>query len=54
MTIVMLIIGLLLAGAGLYYLSQNKNDPESRKVYGIATGIGVIVAIVSAIFLVMG
>ena len=54
MTIVMLLIGLLLAGAGLYYLFQNKNDPESRKIYGITTGIGIIVAVVSAIFLVMG
>lgn len=34
-TIVGLIIGILLFGAGVYYLQQNKNDAESRKIYGV-------------------
>ena len=31
-TIIGLIIGILLFGAGVYYLQQNKNDAESRKI----------------------
>lgn len=52
-TIMMLLIGLLIFAAGIYYLGQNKNDPESRKIYGITTVIGALVAIVCAILLVV-
>ena len=42
--IIGLIIGLLLLAAGLYYLNQNKNDTESRKIYGITAAIGAMAA----------
>ena len=51
--IIGLIIGLLLLAAGLYYLNQNKNDPESRKIYGITAAIGAVVAVVCAVLLVL-
>ena len=49
--IIGLIIGLLLLAAGLYYLNQNKNDTESRKIYGITAAI--VVAVVCAVLLVL-
>ena len=49
--IVGLIIGILLFGAGIYYLTQNKNDAESRKIYGITAVIGAVVAVVCAVML---
>ena len=50
-TIVGIIIGILLFGAGIYYLTQNKNDAESRKIYGITAVIGAVVAVVCAVML---
>lgn len=51
--IIGLIIGLLLLAAGLYYLNQNKNGTESRKIYGIIAAIGAVVAVVCAVLLVL-
>ena len=45
------IIGLLILGAGLYYLKQEKNDPESKKIYGITSAIGAAVTVACAIIL---
>lgn len=50
-TIIGLIIGILLFGAGVYYLQQNKNDAESRKIYGVTAAIGAVVAVVCAVML---
>lgn len=50
-TIVGLIIGILLFGAGVYYLQQNKNDVESSKIYGVTAAIGAVVAVVCAVML---
>ena len=52
-TIAGLIIGILLFGTGLYYLSQNKHDAESRKIYGIAAAVGAVVAVVCAVMLLL-
>ena len=38
--IIAMIVGALILGAGLYYLAKEKNDRESRKIYGIAALIG--------------
>ena len=51
--IIGLTIGLLLLAAGLYYLNQNKNDTESRKIYGITAAIGAVVAVVCVVLLVL-
>lgn len=44
--IIGLIIGILIAGSGIYYLLQEK-DKESKKIYGITTVIGIIIFAVS-------
>ena len=49
--IIALIIGVLVLGAGLYYLSKEKHDPESRKIYGIVSAVGAAIAVVAAILL---
>ena len=38
--IIGLIVGLLVLGAGLYYLVKEKKDPESRKNYGVVSAVG--------------
>jgi uncharacterized membrane protein len=42
-----ILIGLLLVIGGIYYLATNKNDAESKRIYGIASIIGVIVIVVA-------
>ena len=36
------VIGALVLGAGLYYFAKEKNDRESRKIYGIISVCGVL------------
>lgn len=52
--IIGLVIGVLVAAFGLYYLAKEKNDPESRKIYGIASAAGVVLAVVMAVLLIVG
>lgn len=49
--IIGLIIGILVFGAGVYYLVKEKHDPESKKIYGIITALGGVVAAVCAVLL---
>ena len=49
--IIGLIIGILVLGAGLYYLAKERHDSESKKIYTIASIIGGIVAAVCAMLL---
>ncbi len=49
--IIGLVIGILVLGAGIYYLAREKSDPESRKIYTIVSVIGGIIAAVCAILL---
>lgn len=51
--ILCLIVGILIFGAGLYYLSQNKDSADSRKIYGITAAVGAVVAVVSAVMLLL-
>ena len=39
------IIGALIAVFGLYYLVKEWKDPESKKIYGIISGIGGVIFI---------
>ena len=48
-TIIGILIGLLIFGAGIYYLIKDKNDPSSRKIYAVFTGAGAVIAIVCGI-----
>lgn len=50
--IIGLIIGILVLCAGLYYLIKEKHDPESRKIYTIASVIGGVICAVCAVLLV--
>ena len=50
--IIGIIIGLLVLGAGIYYLIKEKNDTESKKIYSIISGVGALVTVVSVIILV--
>ncbi len=49
--IIGLIIGILVLGAGIYYLVKEKHDPESKKIYTIVCIIGFIIIAVCAILL---
>ncbi len=49
--IIGIIIGLLVLGAGIYYLVKEKNDPESKKIYSIVSAVGAVVTVVAAIIL---
>lgn len=51
--IIGLVIGLLVLGAGIYYLAKEKHDPESKKIYTGVSVIGGVVAILCAVLLVV-
>ena len=48
-----LVIGLLVLGAGVYYLTKEKHDPESKKIYTIVSLVGAVVALGSLLWLVL-
>ena len=50
--IFLIIAGIAVAGAGLYYLSKSK-DAESRKIYGITTAVGAVICAVGVALLVL-
>ena len=42
-TIIGIIIGAMILGAGIYYLVKEKADREARKIYTITTAAGVLI-----------
>lgn len=40
-----LIIGILIFCAAIYYFVKEKEDMESRKIYGIASVVGLLIAV---------
>lgn len=44
-TILAFVAGLAILAGGLYYLSKDKDDRESRKIYSITAAVGAILAI---------
>lgn len=40
LAIIGLVIGILVLCAGIYYLIKEKNDPESRRIYGVISLLG--------------
>lgn len=44
-SIIGILIGALVLGAGIYYFIKEKNDEESRKIYGIISGVGGVMLI---------
>lgn len=56
-SIIGILIGVSVLGAGIYYLMKEKDDKESHKIYGIISGIGGVVfigALLKLIFELMG
>ena len=52
--IIGLIIGVLVLGAGVYYLAKEKNDPESKKIYSIVSVVGAVITVACALLLIFG
>lgn len=50
-TVIALIIGILVFGAGMYYLIREKQDQESKKIYTVTCLAGAAIAIISAVLL---
>lgn len=50
--IIGMVIGLMITGAGLYYFIKEKNDKESRKIYGIFIVVGGVIFIAALLFLI--
>ncbi len=42
-TIIGIIIGTMILGAGIYYLVKEKTDREARKIYTITTVAGALI-----------
>ena len=51
--IIGLIVGILVLGAGLYYLSKEKHDPEAKKIYTVIRIVGGLAAAVCAALLLL-
>lgn len=49
--IIGLVVGLLVLAVGVYYLVKEKNDSESRKIYGVISAVGGVVAVVCALLI---
>ena len=47
--IIGLVIGILVLAAGVYYLGKEKNDPESRKIYGVISAVGGVISAVGGV-----
>ncbi len=48
------VIGALVLGAGLYYFVKEKEDKESRKIYGIISAVGGVVFAAALLLLIFG
>lgn len=44
-TIIGLIIGIMIFGAGVYYLVKEKEDRDSVKIYGTAVAVGAAISV---------
>ena len=51
--IIGMIIGALVAGAGIYYLAKEKHDPESKKIYSVVTAVGAVIFVAALILLIV-
>lgn len=49
--IIGLIIGILVLGAGIYYLVREKSDAESKRIYTVVSILGAVIAAVCAVLL---
>ncbi len=49
--IIAIVIGILIMAGGIYYLVSEKEDKESRQIYGIVTVIGAVIAVIAIVIL---
>lgn len=47
--VIALLIGILIMGAGIYYLMTEKNDKDSKKIYMITTIVGLVIIVIDFI-----
>ncbi len=52
-SIVCIVIGILILGAGIFYLVKEKKDAESKKIYIITLVIGAVITAVMAVKLIL-
>ena len=52
-SIIGMLIGALVAGAGIYYLVKEKQDKESVRIYGIISGVGGIIFVAMLVKLIL-
>lgn len=45
-SIIGIIIGVAVLGAGIYYLVKEKNDAESKKIYTVVSVLGALLTLV--------
>lgn len=45
-SIIGIIIGVAVLGAGIYYLVKEKNDAESKKIYSVVSVLGALLTMV--------
>lgn len=45
-SIIGIIIGAAVLGAGIYYLVKEKNDAESKKIYSVVSALGALLTLV--------
>ena len=45
-SIIGIIIGAAVLGAGIYYLVNEKNDAESKKIYSVVSVLGALLTLV--------
>lgn len=49
-----LAIGVMILGAGIYYLVKEKDDQESRKIYSITSIVGAVIILILILKIVIG
>ncbi len=47
------LIGTAVTGVGLYYLKKEKDDPESKKIYSVISGVGAVILLIAAVKLIL-
>ncbi len=53
LSVIILVIGVMIFGAGVYYFAKEKADAESRKIYGITSAVGAVIVVVGVVRLAM-
>lgn len=52
-SILAIVIGILILGTAVYYLAAEKEDDESKKIYGIMSAVGAAMAIFGVVKLIL-